>query len=309
MSIETAYSKPRPDAWGDLVSYAETVLPSHADHTFPFSLDASANMLQQAAVLETNPLDANVYYGMGLGLRDLYAQLREPGVKGKTIDALQRQFEGQQLNARRLFDGPLDRELARAFVAAGRNTFQPLAYTAMRSLSAANQLTVEALTVTTIERRNGRQVFSAPDTVDDVVAKTVSQGEAAARIIAANSIGGSVFLWRKATEAKREVDPECRPEDVEDQDLTKVAGQAARLHSDEFNSEFINQLLVPDEDGNLIFDRSRLPREPQLPTPDRKFTKIQHTGREKCPAVFVGRLMLIEDVLDIVWQAGQRARA
>jgi hypothetical protein len=308
MYTDIAYSKPQPDAWQDLVSYAEDSLPDLTDPHPPFPVAASASVVQEVATLDTDPLDSNLYYGLGLSMRDFYNQLRNPAAKDAAVGALQGQFERHHLGAEQLFSDPLDRKRLDGIISSGFSTFQPLAYDAMRTLPTTDQLITEALAVAVRERRAGRQILPAPNIVDQEVADAVSRGQAAARLTALNSIVGSIVVWRKATEAMRNHKPDRKPEDIQDQDLTRVAAQASRLHSEEFNSGLIDQVLVPGDAGNLAYDRGKLPRSPQLPEPDRKVTKILHEQREKCPAVFVGRLTLIHEVLDIVWAAGSAVK-
>lgn len=308
MVAEVSYTKPQPSAWAGLVNYAEDLVIGQDLRTGvpPVVID---NIVREVATLDEDPLDANAYYGQGLAMRHLYRQLQMPGAKDVAIDHLRLNFEEEKLDANRLFCGPPSYRTADAILAAGLDSFNEPAYRAVQNLPQPERLVIDTLTVVSNLRRLDQPLFTLDDGASPRVVETIRKGRIAAGTIAINAIGGSVEVLRRAVAAKASVGSRFNPETINDLRFVRAAAQAARLHAEEFaEASLLDRLLVPNDQGNLIFDRSQLPDRPQLPPAEFRVLRIKHSKREKCPAVFVGRLMLIQDMLDIVWRAGKQTR-
>lgn len=310
MSSEVVYNRAKPEHWDSMVRHTQDQLMAAWNTGVPFAEGAASAVLQDVEACSTEELDIYAYYGLGLGMRYLSKQLEDTDTKRELTGSLAEQFRTERLTTEQLFatEAP-DASLNIRILTAGSQAMLPYATRAFNDLSAAEHLTTDALVLATRMRRQKGSVFDANGYVKPGLIRRAVGGQASAEITSSNSIAGSVEILRRATLAKRSIDPKASGEAVVQSYLLQRAAQGAMLHTEEFASnEFMQRLFPVEANGNLGYDRAQLPKEPIPPKPGQKQTEILHEARLTCPALQVGRLALIKNVLDVVWDAGNRIR-
>jgi hypothetical protein len=300
---ETTNTRRMPHEWPGLVDRAAALLPADFERPRPFPEEATMTVIHDANTLTTNPLADNLYFGYGNSMTGINDVLQTTDGRRRVVDELHRALRMNRITPATLFD-PRNPTAAGDILQIGIGVFGQLARPAIKALPAAEHLVTEALALVTERRRLWGGVLDDKGIIPPGLVKRAQLGEGAAVVIGANSIAGPIEILRRALRAKQSVNPAARLHDVSPKALLKISARAASLHSEELqDAAFVDKLVAANDEGDLYFNNTDFPREPQLPRPGGPRTRLEHTKRETCPALQIGQLTLIGTTVEVVWEA------
>lgn len=302
MSIETSYNRPVPTAWPDLVDRAATrLIPGLLMPGQEFPRAAQADILVAASRMDTNTRAENLYYGLGFGMVGINEVLQTEEGKNDTISDLRRRFAERNITVAAVLDPrPGERASGSSLFQAGKEVYGPLAGPSIERLSASQRLVVQGLTIAAQYIRLGGDV-TGPDSQVRPQLIDHFKHKPAADLIGINSIAASVEMLYRAYQAQKQAGRAPDVRSLHSNYLLRLSAVAAGLHSNEFgNPAFMDRLLVADGQGNLRLDRTVKPEKPQVRI---VAPGVDHTERQGCPVIQVGKLGLIDATLEIVARA------
>jgi len=293
-TTRVTYNHPAPPEWTALAdALADRVQAEHR----PFDQADTAYAVELADYLDNNRLETALYHGLGLGMIGVGEAVADPERREQAAAELAAGLSARGVHLRALMDNQERLIEIGDLALPALITVGHLAQATYNSMPAHEHLASDALAITTRLRRVGASVFES-GAVRPMVAGRVMSGNVSARLIASNSLAASANLHRRALLARQGVDPEFVYDDIDPLSLVKIGRQTAGLHSEEFNSSFLDDILTANANGELVFNRALLPREPHIPPAGHKKTEILHAERLGCPARNVSGL--IQGVLELI---------
>lgn len=289
--IEIRYTRPKPEEWDTLV---EAMAPEDIQFERPATMEQAKHAVGIASELETERLEVNTYYGLGLGMRGLARALQDNERRAALAETAADSLTAANVRMTTAIQnpGPL------AFNTVTMAMFQQLRELGKETyldLPVGDHLVADALTVAMRARRSNLAFSSLTDDWHQMQTSKVVTGLASADLIIPNATAGSIIVHHHLRAAQA-IATEQAPKA---QNPVRFAVQSAGLHTEEFQGPLYQELVTYNPDGTVQLDRSKLPETPQLP--EQRITDIKRLGRLGCPAIQVQYAIpgMLELMLDI----------